>query len=104
MNKDIPSGARVLLSPSFDDCHHTPFNPLSTFGIMQGENPEEHGWFVVKWDNGQSNQYQADHDELIHIPPSFDVAKLMDLFTRFVWDEFQVSLSNEQIDGLVKQV
>lgn len=65
MNKDIPKGSKVLLSPQFDDCRHTPFNPLSTFGIMQGENKDEHGWYVVKWDNGQSNQYQADGNELV---------------------------------------
>lgn len=65
MNKEIPKGAKVLLSPAFDDCRHTPYNPLSTFGVMQGENPSEPGWFVVKWDNGKSNQYQAKNDELI---------------------------------------
>jgi hypothetical protein len=106
MNKDIHIGSRVLLLPSSKHSNqmHTPSNPLSTYGRFCGEVEGEPGWYRVEWSNGHANQYAGDDSGLMVVCPDFDSVAIMDIFTRFIWDEFQISLCNYTIDKIRREI
>lgn len=63
MNRDIESGAKVVLDITITTWSDGPYNPGGVEGVVTGDDGD--GWVGVMWENGVHNKYRPNDDDLV---------------------------------------
>ncbi|MGL4638396.1 MAG: hypothetical protein ACRCVX_01485 [Shewanella sp.] len=63
MNRDIESGAKVVLDITRTIWSEGPCNPSGVEGVVTSH--DGGGWVGVMWENGIHNKYRSNDDDLV---------------------------------------
>lgn len=101
MNKDLPIGTKVFLSPESRWVGRGEYNPIGVAGevVTQGTI-----WVVVRWGENLTNSYVGDENDLLRSNPLADVGNLKEFLMDIVTECGTLSREGTTAKGIVKRL
>ena len=104
MNKDLPIGTKVFLSPDSRWAADATYNPLGVEGVILRPIQEGLNRVKVKWDNGFTNSYVGDENDLLQSNPLGDVGNLGEFLMDIVIECGTLSREGTTAKGIVERL
>lgn len=104
MNKDLPIGTKVFLSPYSRWAADVEYNPLGVEGVIIRPIQEGHNWVKVEWDGGLTNSYVGDENDLLQSNPLGDRDSLEEFLMDMVTECGTLSREGTTAKGIVERL
>ena len=103
MNKDLPIGTKVFLSPDsrYAAHHGDEHNPIGVEGKVITQSAI---WVVVRWGENLTNSYYGDENDLLQSNPLGDVGNLGEFLMDIVIECGTLSREGTAAKGIVERL
>lgn len=104
MNKDLPIGTKVFLSPDSRWVDGSSSNPVGVEGVIIGHNELDYGWVDVMWEGSVRNGYPENDSDLLRSNPLADVGNLEEFLMGIVTKCGTLSREGTTAKGIVERL
>lgn len=103
MNKDLPIGTKVFLSPDsrFSAHHGAEHNPIGVEGKVITQSTI---WVVVRWGENLTNSYYGDENDLLQSNPLTDVGNLEEFLMDILTECGTLEMEGTTARGIVERL